>query len=266
MTINELDQGLRNLIASQPMVSAGVNGEVINGISSLIDAYRNLSFRVQSYPSQDVMKFGLSNELSKIENTFTSLAIQVLQERGINLMLYIPRTGAQYGPMVSGYGMVNTVVDPSVMVGQMMYSAPMPQAPLMPMPNNMVQPGRPVPQAYPQMQPTMNGLGTPQFSPRQVTPRQGAVPTFPGYGSTDRPVKLEPAMTSEQPKPRAAQARIKEEPKRSSITTVDKNIPAQPVPEPEQNAAAAEMLMGAADKPPAGKAQGRDYLLELLKK
>ena len=97
MTINELDQGLRNLIASQPMVTAGVNGEVINGINSLIVAYRNLSFRVQSYPCQDVMKFGLANEAAKLENTLSSLAVQVLQERGINIMLYIPRTGAGYG-------------------------------------------------------------------------------------------------------------------------------------------------------------------------
>ena len=64
MTINELDQGIRNLLSSQPMVQAGVNGEVITGINSLIDAYRNLSFRIQSYPCQDVMKFGLSNEMS----------------------------------------------------------------------------------------------------------------------------------------------------------------------------------------------------------
>ena len=40
MTINELDQGIRNLLSSQPMVQAGVNGEVITGINSLIDAHR----------------------------------------------------------------------------------------------------------------------------------------------------------------------------------------------------------------------------------
>ena len=80
MTINELDQGIRNLIASQPMVSAGANGEVINGINSLIDAYRNLCFRVQSYPCQDVMKFGLSNEISKIETTFFILFSKVFSK------------------------------------------------------------------------------------------------------------------------------------------------------------------------------------------
>lgn len=269
MTINELDQGLRNLIASQPMVSAGPNGEVINGISSLIDAYRNLSFRIQSYPCQDVMKFGLSNEVSKIETSFTALACQVLQERGINIMLYVPRTGAQYGPMANGYGMVNTVMDPNVMLGQMVYSAPMPNAPLMPMPNAMVQPGRPMQQVYPQMQPTMNGISNAFVQQRPAAPRQAQAQTFPGYAPTERPVKIEPPTQSEQLKTRAAQAKIKPEPKKPTMASINKTMPAapaEPVPELEQSQASAEMLMGAADHPPADKAKGRDYLLELLKK
>ena len=39
MTINELEQGIRNLIATQPMVTTGANGEVINGVNAIIDAY-----------------------------------------------------------------------------------------------------------------------------------------------------------------------------------------------------------------------------------
>lgn len=260
MTINELDQGIRNLIASQPMVSAGANGEVINGISSLIDAYRNLCFRVQSYPCQDVMKFGLSNEVSKIENAFTSLACQVLQERGINLMLYIPRTGAQYNPMTSGYGMVNTSMDPNIMAGQMMYSAPSSGAQIMPMPNAMASYGAAMPQAYPQMQPTMNGLGTPNYNaPRQA--RHSTAPTFPGYAPTERPVKLSPVNTSEQIRPRSAQAKIQTEPKAASpAMAMNKTIPvAEPAPAFDPNM----------QEPQAGapsKSQGRDYLMELLKK
>jgi hypothetical protein len=68
MTINELEQGIRNLIATQPMVTTGATGEVVNGINSIIEACRNLSFRVSTYPCQDVMKFGLANETAKFEN------------------------------------------------------------------------------------------------------------------------------------------------------------------------------------------------------
>ena len=263
MTINELDQGIRNLLSSQPMVQAGVNGEVITGINSLIDAYRNLSFRIQSYPCQDVMKFGLSNEISKIETTFTSLACQVLQERGINIMLYIPRTGAQYGPMAGGFGMINTAMDPNIMAGQMMYNAPMAGAPIMPMPNSMVGTGRPMAGAYPQMQPTMNGLGTPAYSAPRTVPTRHAAPTFPGYAPTDRPVKIEPAVQSEQIKTRVAQTKIKSEPKASSqVATINKTIPvAEPAP-----AFDAGMVGPQANAGAPSKSQGRDYLMELLKK
>lgn len=260
MTINELDQGIRNLIASQPMVASGVNGEVINGINSLIDAYRNLCFRVQSYPCQDVLKYGISNEITKIEATFTNLACQVLQERGINLMLYIPRTGAPYSPMAGGYGMVNTVMDPNIMAGQMMYTAPMAGAQIMPMPNGMVGQGRPMQTAYPQMQPTMAALGTPNYNaPRQT--RHSVAPTFPGYSPTERPVKIEPTAQAEQLKTRVAQAKIKPEPKAASnVNTVNKTIPvAEPAPVMEQAAPSEPTVSN-------GKAAGRDYLMELLKK
>ena len=263
MTINELDQGIRNLLSSQPMVQAGVNGEVITGINSLIDAYRNLCFRVQSYPCQDVMKFGLSNEITKIETTFTTLACQVLQERGINIMLYIPRTGAQYGPMASGFGMINTAMDPSIMAGQMMYNAPMPGAPIMPMPNAMIGAGRPMQPAYPQMQPTMNGLGTPAFGAPRAAGGRHAAPTFPGYAPTDRPVKIEPAAQSEQLKTRVSQAKIKSEPKTSAMgASINKTIPvAEAVPSVD-----AGMIDDPANFGAPSKSQGRDYLMELLKK
>ena len=81
MTINELEQGMRNLIATQPMVTAGSNGEVVNGVLSLIDAFRNFHFRVQTYPCQDVLKFTMGNESAKLENHLCSLVCQVLQER-----------------------------------------------------------------------------------------------------------------------------------------------------------------------------------------
>jgi len=116
MTINELDQGIRNLIATQPEIT-NAHRDVINGINQLIDAYRNLSYRIQTYPGQDIMKFGLLNESAKFEITLTNLAYQVLQEHGINLLLYIPR--------INGFGMgqlgVGGTVDASSMMGQMQY-------------------------------------------------------------------------------------------------------------------------------------------------
>lgn len=259
MTINELDQGIRNLIASQPMVSAGVNGEVINGINSLIDAYRNLCFRIQSYPCQDVMKFGLSNEISKVETVFTNLACQVLQERGVNLMLYIPRTGNQYGPMVGGYGMINTAMDPSIMAGQMMYNAPVQQPTMMPMQGAMIQSARPVAQPYSQMQPMMSGLGTPNFAQNRGSVRQGA-PTFPGYAPTEKPVKIEPATQNEQLKTRVAQTKIMSEPKAVGVSTINKTA-SVPVAEPSS---AFDQMNSMANS--SSKSKGRDYLMELLKK
>lgn len=273
MTINELEQGLRNLIATQPMVTAGSNGEVINGINSLIDAYRNFSFRISSYPSQDVLKFGLANELSKIENTLSSLACQVMQERGINLMLYIvPRTAPGYTGMVNNYGMVGAPVDANLMMGQMMYqSAPMQnQNAMMQMPNAMPQMGRPmVQQPYNQMQPTMQAVGG---YPQRPAQRPHA-PTYPGYSNPDKPVKLEPGVQNEQSlRTRTApQSKIKSvEKPQTQVNTVTKTLSEEPgtaiieqATAPANAPSPAEMLMGGASDE---KAKGRDYLMELLKK
>ena len=273
MTINELEQGIRNLIASQPMAVAGPNGDVINGINSLIDAFRNLSFRVQSYPCQDVMKFGLANESAKLENTLSSLAVQVLQERGINIMLYIPRTNAGYGPMVNSYGVVGNTMDPNLMMGQMMYNAsqvgPMPSM-MGQMPNAMPNMGRP---AYNQMQPQMMGVSQ---NAGYARPSRQSAPTFPGYQGPDRPVKLEPTQTTVQSMKTtrsAPQDKIKAVPKSAAAATVVKQETAPVVEEPAPEIpvatgpSPAEMLMGAsAGGAGDGKAKGRDYLMELLKK
>ena len=274
MTINELEQGIRNLIATQPMVTTGATGEVVNGINSIIEACRNLSFRVSTYPCQDVMKFGLANETAKFENTLSNLALQVLQERGINLMLYIPRGGANYGSMVNSFGMVNSPVDANLMMGQMMYTpASMPTgAGMMPMQNtmpNMARPNMGQP-AFNQMQPQMVGVAPNPYAGRPA-PR-GQAPTFPGYTNPDRPIHLEPVQTTAQSmKTRSApQSKIKSVPKQTPMASVEKNTPEPeptiPVAEPAPEApSAAEMLMGGAAGG-GGKAQGRDYLMELLKK
>ena len=268
MTINELEQGLRNLIATQPMVTTGANGAVVSGINSLIDACKNFSYRIQSYPGQDVLKFGIANEVSKIENTLCNLACQVMQERGINLMLYIvPQNQPGYGPMVNSYGVINQQVDPNLMLGQMMYTQPpmAPQTSMMQMPNAMPQMGmaQQMP-AYNQMQPTMQGVAPTYREPR--VPKSRNAPTFPGYASPDKPVRLEPGVQSEQAmKTRTApQSKIKSIDK-PAPQIVKNNEPAIPVMEASGEPSPAEMLMGGPE-PGSGKAKGRDYLMELLKK
>lgn len=275
MTINELEQGIRNLIATQPMVSAGANGEVINGINAIIDAYRNLNFRIQTYPCQDVMKFGLTNESAKLENTLSSLALQVLQERGINLLLYVPRMNTGYGPMVNQYGMVNQPVDANMMMGQMMYQAgAMPTAPNMmgQMPNTMMGATRQQMPAYNAMQPQMQGVASVPYA----RPSRGSAPTFPGYQNPDRPIPLEPKnATAESLKTRSApQDKIKPVPKSNASASSSKQMTAPVAEEPEETVSTgpspAEMLIasgtGGAGGASDGKAKGRDYLMELLKK
>lgn len=271
MTVNELEQGLRNLIASQPMVLSGVNGEIVNNALAIIDAYRNFNFRIQSYPYQDILKVNLSNESAKTEVTLSNLVCQVLQERGINLLLYMQTPGAQqYGPMINQYGMVAQQMDPNLMMGQMMYSqGTIPQnVGMMPMPNSMPNMGRQQP--YSQMHANMQGVAQAGYPTRAGHRRQPQ--TFPGYEPVSGPVRLEPVQKSEQMmKTRSApQSKIKPIPKQNTMRHIEKT-PAEPVMandvEPPVNETA-EMLMGANNEVSSqgGKAAGRDYLMELLKK
>ena len=266
MTINELEQGMRNLIATQPMVTAGANGEVVNGVLSIIDAFRNLSFRVQTYPCQDVLKFTMGNESAKLENNLCSLVCQVMQERGINLMLYIAPTQNRFGPMVNQYGMINQQVDPNLMMGQMMYSQPAPQAQPMP---SMMQMQNGMGGMYNQMQPQMQGVASGYG--RAPAPRRQA-PTFPGYDYGNKPAKIAPVQATEQSlrSGPVSQAKIKPAPKSSVASQMGAvNKTEAPVAEPAiaepQTSSAAEALMNPAPAK-SGKTAGRDYLMELLKK
>lgn len=96
MTISEIEQGIRNLIATQPSVLSGAMGEVVRGVLSIVESYRDFSIRVQTYPGQDMLKFSLVGESQKMEETVSNLVSLVLQERGINISLYTPN-GAEYG-------------------------------------------------------------------------------------------------------------------------------------------------------------------------
>lgn len=96
MTISELEQGIRNLIASKPAVLSGALGEVIHGVLSIVEAYHEFCLSIQTYPGQDMLKFSLVGESQNMEATVTNLVSLVLQERGINISLYTPNA-AEYG-------------------------------------------------------------------------------------------------------------------------------------------------------------------------
>ncbi len=103
MNIIELEEGLRNLIATQPAVLSGANGKVISGIKNIIESHKAFAFRIEEYPENDILKIGLTNESSKLELNLVSYVCQVLQERGINIMLYVPRYAAVYSQEIVKY-------------------------------------------------------------------------------------------------------------------------------------------------------------------
>lgn len=262
MTINELEQGIRNLIATQPMITAGPSGEVVTGVLSLIDAFRNLDFKLQTYSSPDILKFNLTGEVQKLEANFTNMVCSVLQERGINIMLYIPRNQTAFGPMVNQFGVVSASPDPSMMMGQMMYNSG-----ILPQNQNMMpQPTMAPMGAYNQMQPQMQGVAM-QYPPRQ---QRAHAPVFPGYESPKQAVRVEPQVAGAPQKVRSApQSKVKIAPKPNAINEVVKTSKAPVEESASAEPSAAEMLMGAFDSDVGagkGKAAGRDYLMELLKK
>jgi hypothetical protein len=181
--------------------------------------------------------------------------------------------GSNFGPMVNQFGMVNPAMDSNMMMGQMMYNAgSMPSsAAMMQMPSGMMSGTRQMP-AYNQMQPQMMGVTQNAYA----RPRGQAAPTFPGYQGPDRPVKLEPTQTTVQSVKAARsapQVKIKSVPKApsaaASVVRQDTDPLEEPAPEipVATGPSPAEMLMGAsAGGNDGGKAKGRDYLMELLKK
>ena len=127
-------------------------------------------------------------------------------------------------------------------------------------------------QPYASMQPQMVGVASAPYA----RPSRGSAPTFPGYQNPDRPIPLEPKnATAESLKTRSApQEKIKQVPKANSPAQALKQTtkPVEEAPEDEIPSAApsaAEMLIASGTGGAGGgggKAQGRDYLMELLKK
>ncbi len=90
MTINELEQAIRNLIASQQSTSSSEGADVINSALSMIYSYRELVYKIQNHPYNDALKINMINSINNLESTLVISVCQVLQEKGINLMLYAP--------------------------------------------------------------------------------------------------------------------------------------------------------------------------------
>ena len=88
MTIGDLEQGLRNLIATNPLVISGSLGKAIQGALEVVESFRELSIKVQAYPVQDKLKSSLVDEVHKSEMTISKLMEDALAERGVNISLY----------------------------------------------------------------------------------------------------------------------------------------------------------------------------------
>lgn len=257
MTINEVEQGIRNLIATQPMIIQGAMGEVINGLLALIDSTKNLAYRVQTYPVQDALKFNMSNEVQRVENALTNLVCQSLQSRGINILLYIPQNQQQYNPMQNQYGVM----------GQMMYTqnpVQMSNTPtMMQMPNAMPQMQGQV-GANPMfgMNPSMQGVASNnQRGMRRPNPQ-------PFAPQPAKPVHVEPVNSSAEQITQVkspVQKVVPKQPIEPPLPQVSETEETIDMQKPSSKPSPAEILMGTADES-SGKAAGRDYLVELLKK
>lgn len=103
MNIIELEEGLRNLIATQPTIMTGANASVVASIKNIIESHKTFAYELEKYPEQDILKIGLMNESSRLELNLTSYVCQILQERGINIMLYVPKYAAAYNQTISKY-------------------------------------------------------------------------------------------------------------------------------------------------------------------
>lgn len=255
MNINQIEQALRNLIASQPMVSNGPSGEVISSIANVIDAFKTLNYRAQTYPSQDNLKFALQNDCVKLESDICNYAVSVLQERGINILLYLPAQNSPYSGFAYGAGQ-------NYVPGQMMFT---------PGAQMMGQPGGYANGFYPQNSDGINPQTTQQNTPQaenkeyykkpetqekeegdeeSVFEQAVSEPSFDELEKVEEKQQIEePAETEKQ----ASETQEKENQEKENQKHSEKAETTQPKP-------------AKAGIKPAGSSNGRDYLLELLKK
>lgn len=246
MTVNELEQAIRNLIATQPMIISGASGEVINSVLSVVYSFKEFSFRVQSHPFQDALKMNMLSQLSKTENDLVISVCQLMQERGINLMLYAQMNQFPQPMMQNGYPRQGAAQN--MPVGQMVFNPATPNFVQQPVQNigGMQQP------IYPQPMMQNVGFGQPvqpvqpvqPMQPAQAKPQARRVASAPYPKAPVQPEMKKPVQ-AKQPLPQEAPATSK--PKNPKKDAVDS-------------------LVGEFQGEQGGNAAGRDYLLELLKK
>ena len=90
MTVNDVNQAIRNLMNSQPMITTGPLGTVISNALNIVESFRAFSMSVSAYPIQDSLKFNMMSEVSRLDNTLSMLVCQTFQEKGLNLLVFMP--------------------------------------------------------------------------------------------------------------------------------------------------------------------------------
>lgn len=121
MTINEVEHAIRGLIVSQPMITAGPVGSTITGVLHTIETFKNFKLSIQSYPVQDSFKFINTTECQRLENTLCVSVCQVMQEKGLNIMGFIPSDPSLSLSNPYGSQPIPPAQNPSMM-GQMPYN------------------------------------------------------------------------------------------------------------------------------------------------
>ena len=287
MTLNDVEQGIRNLITNQPMVTTGSSGEVVNSIMSIISSYRNFRFLIQNHPSQDSFKFNAMNNAQRMEAELAGLIVQTLQERGINLMMYMPAS-AQYGVAQNPYMYGNSNLAPNmnsgVLGGQVVYNNQ--RSMQGGFGQNGVQYNQPM-QQYPQAQFQPNGM--PRPVPVQGQMMRGGASMYPKTAAPTQPISFGDISKPNVPRPKPKNANFSiptptREPKVTGGSHKRKHLSEQKVehtpaptvheyhePEPvveSEIAPVVEQPVQVQEEAPAppSKAAGRNYLLELLKK
>lgn len=255
MTVNELEQALRNLIASQPMITSGSSGEVINSVLSIVYSYREFVFRLQSHPYQDALKFNMLNESQRVENDLVISVCQIMQERGINIMLYAPSNQYNTGAMQTAFSGQGAMPQ-NPQMGNMGYAAPQMNGFGMNMQSGQVPAGQPYPQ---------QGFGYgPMQQPAQTQPQRGSKKAAPAFGDTSVP-NAASKPTAPVSKPKKVEPKIEINVEKQPEEVIDEPVPAKE--EKSSKKMAVDALLGDfQNEEPSGKAAGRDYLLELLKK
>lgn len=299
MTLNDVEQAVRNLITNQPLVTTGSSGEVINSLMSIISSYRNFRFLIQNHPAQDSFKFNTMNLAQRMESEMSNLIVQTLQERGVNLMVYMPAT-AQFGSTQNPYlyGNMNASVNANlapnmnsgILGGQVVYNQPM-QSPSFGQSNG-VQYNQPM--QYPQAQFRPNNMPRPvPMNPGMMM--KGTTPMYPKTAAPTQPISFgdlsKPTVARPKPKnPNFSISTPSREPrltggsKNRSKPLVEHKVENKPEPvvheyeqpapvhvrEPEPvqvvEAPVYEEPQPQQAPAPPSKAAGRNYLLELLKK